>query len=1368
MGTINCKVNGVIQRGITAAEIDDNGHLLFTLSDGTILDMGYIIGPAGRGITGVQRTAGNGSPGTYDTYTMTFTDGGTFVFQVYNGKDGVSPSVSVSNIPGGHRISITDATGTKNTDVMDGEDGVSPVVTVTQIENGYHLEIDDVTGKKVMNIYNGADGADGANGQDGADGQDGEDGFSPTVAISTIPGGHQVSITDATGTKSFTVMDGEDGEDGASASFAQGTCNTPGATAEKTVSGIAGTVQYGDIISVLFTNANTAASPTLSVGSQSYAILGANLSAVDPGLLTRGIHLFMLYGSQSASAWVLLNGGSGSYTLPVASQNTLGGVKPSGKTAGEVQPVSVDDNGALWTLPPILDGYCSTTGNTAAKVEQGFVNDAISNGRIIGIYFAHANAAGNPTLSVNGKTGPIIGEDTEPISPEALTAGMHLFVYLERYSGWWMVNSAIADSGGSGGSYTLPVASQNILGGVKAPEKTEAMTQPVGIDISGKLFVLPAEIPIGECTANGYVVYKTLSTDISRTISNGSLVAVHFSNANTAENPTLTVNGVTGPIIDSSMEAVEPEALTAGMHLFFYVQNEGWWMIKTGQDGQTPNVTIGTVQTLPAGANATAEITGTTPNLALNLGIPKGDPGEQGPKGDTGETGPQGPVGNPTAAQVKAAVEEMVDADPSLVSTVTDRSVTPVKTSFMLESYVETTPAFYGRGKYWALKSSNADYYHSWNANWNLIDSVTAGEIVYLDVVSSYVNYRFMNADPSEMTDSTTLKAAIVSFGGTYDGYTHLHNTDANAPVRHRLLLAVPDGATYLLADFGYTDPTGMIYGRCNGDYHLYPNAVWTGSIQDGAVSGVKLADGAVSEAKLENYAITMGKISDGAVSARALDIGYSNNISTRPDSPNVVKVATGVETYLSFVREGTIYPNGVMWAFHCEAGKCYRLSAKMAYESDYSELFVKPNPDGENYVNAYGFICNNLIKPIAGSFTLQDGYIAGHWLFGLSATLDPEYVTIYNNKTESYSRSIFKCNKDIWFYWCTSSDVSESAPYLDSNLPMIRECEPPSDAVIAADNWSGANAQSDRNWSGRYLPDFGSIETKQNDVALCTINGNERFDINPAIAHAVARVSRDPVDNDVRVMVIGDSITYAASNAGLQNAWRKYVSARLNLYETAVLAVSGTGIIKGAPYDWFGKAKASEDYLEDYSGYNGIVHWCKNLLGEELDYRNTWYPGTTVFESASRFEKLSMAIIALGTNDWSNGGVLGSASTLDDEATFYGAVQKTYTYLHDTLGIPTVLFVAPFKREGWATNNSAATPYTIYDMCHTLCEIACINPDMYVLDCLDRWYLNYDDTAIRSKSFIDNVHIKGYAHHMFTIDLAREIRNILSAKGFV
>ena len=49
-----------------------------------------------------------------------------------------------------------------------------------------------------------------------------------------------------------------------------------------------------------------------------------------------------------------------------------------------------------------------------------------------------------------------------------------------------------------------------------------------------------------------------------------------------------------------------------------------------GQDGQTPTITVGTVTTLDPGQDATAEITGETPNLTLNLGIPEGPPGKDG------------------------------------------------------------------------------------------------------------------------------------------------------------------------------------------------------------------------------------------------------------------------------------------------------------------------------------------------------------------------------------------------------------------------------------------------------------------------------------------------------------------------------------------------------------------------------------------------------------------------------------------------------------------------------------------------------------------------------------------------------------------
>lgn len=105
-----------------------------------------------------------------------------------------------------------------------------------------------------------------------------------------------------------------------------------------------------------------------------------------------------------------------------------------------------------------------------------------------------------------------------------------------------------------------------------------------------------------------------------------------------------------------------------------------------GPTGSTPNISIGTVETLPAGSDATASITGETPDLVLNLGIPKGESsssgggttdynnlqnkpsingivlqgnvsstslgikdGEQGPagpQGEKGDTGPQGPKGD--------------------------------------------------------------------------------------------------------------------------------------------------------------------------------------------------------------------------------------------------------------------------------------------------------------------------------------------------------------------------------------------------------------------------------------------------------------------------------------------------------------------------------------------------------------------------------------------------------------------------------------------------------------------------------------------------------------------------------------------------
>ena len=74
----------------------------------------------------------------------------------------------------------------------DGEDG----------EDGY-------TPQKGKDYF---DGEPGYTPQKGKDYFDGEDGISPVVEVTPITGGHRVTITDATGTKTFDVMDGENGQ----------------------------------------------------------------------------------------------------------------------------------------------------------------------------------------------------------------------------------------------------------------------------------------------------------------------------------------------------------------------------------------------------------------------------------------------------------------------------------------------------------------------------------------------------------------------------------------------------------------------------------------------------------------------------------------------------------------------------------------------------------------------------------------------------------------------------------------------------------------------------------------------------------------------------------------------------------------------------------------------------------------------------------------------------------------------------------------------------------------------------------------------------------------------------------------------------
>ena len=79
------------------------------------------------------------------------------------GDPGFSPTVSVTTITGGHRVSITDEEATNTFDVMDGDkgdDGVSPTITSEAIAGGHRLTIVDADGTTTVDVMDGEDGAD--------------------------------------------------------------------------------------------------------------------------------------------------------------------------------------------------------------------------------------------------------------------------------------------------------------------------------------------------------------------------------------------------------------------------------------------------------------------------------------------------------------------------------------------------------------------------------------------------------------------------------------------------------------------------------------------------------------------------------------------------------------------------------------------------------------------------------------------------------------------------------------------------------------------------------------------------------------------------------------------------------------------------------------------------------------------------------------------------------------------------------------------------------------------------------------------------------------------------------------------------------
>lgn len=137
---------------VTNATVNEDGDLVITLSSGSPINAGSVIGPQGIqgevGPTGasvdrIERTSGTGAPGTTDTYTVYLTNGQTGgTFQVYNGSNGTGSGdfMADGSVPmtgdlqmGGHKITNL-AEPTDNTDAASKE-YVDDTITVSLVGN---------------------------------------------------------------------------------------------------------------------------------------------------------------------------------------------------------------------------------------------------------------------------------------------------------------------------------------------------------------------------------------------------------------------------------------------------------------------------------------------------------------------------------------------------------------------------------------------------------------------------------------------------------------------------------------------------------------------------------------------------------------------------------------------------------------------------------------------------------------------------------------------------------------------------------------------------------------------------------------------------------------------------------------------------------------------------------------------------------------------------------------------------------------------------------------------------------------------------------------------------------------------------------
>ena len=305
-----------------------------------------------------------------------------------------------------------------------GDDGITPTVTVTDITGGHHVAFSYGSGDPRNTSFDVMDGSDGTNGQDG------QDGITPTVVVTNITGGHNVAFNYGTGDSrntNFDVLNGDPGQGIASGGTAGQVLKKASATDYDT--------EWADesgggafFVTLTYSNGNYYSDKTYAEISDAYnnglQIIVKQGASIIP--LTKkdynGFHFTIVStdtDGQPSQVKAKQNGfriyeESSTTKVQLLTQQTVYGV-PSGGSVGQVL-AKIGGTGAQdygWATAIVPSVYCGTAGATQTKIgtctnfhlnakSYIFVLMAYDNTFTAGSLFLNINGTGAKSIYING------------------------------------------------------------------------------------------------------------------------------------------------------------------------------------------------------------------------------------------------------------------------------------------------------------------------------------------------------------------------------------------------------------------------------------------------------------------------------------------------------------------------------------------------------------------------------------------------------------------------------------------------------------------------------------------------------------------------------------------------------------------------------------------------------------------------------------------------------------------------------------------------------------------------------------------------------------------------------------------------------